>query len=104
AGPHGLLVVTPRLVPAEPGAPGIVRLTLPVGSRAGRAGLAELAAEVVAELRVPTRAGGSLRGALQRIGAHLDVVVTASCTAFEENRRATCRARGSLKLASEAAK
>lgn len=80
---HGLVVVTPLQVTAPAAVPGLIRLTLPVGSRAGKPGLAELAAEVAAELRLPTRAGGSLRGALKRIGAALEVNVAANATSFE---------------------
>jgi predicted Zn-dependent peptidase len=80
---QGLLVLAPRELPAQAGAPGVIRLTLPVGTRAGKTGLAELAAEVVAELRLPTRAGGGLRGGLLRLGASLEVSVAATATAFE---------------------
>jgi len=61
----------------------MLRLSLPVGTGSGKPGLAELAAEVAAELKVPTRPGGSLRGALARLGAALEVQVAVGATSFE---------------------
>lgn len=79
----GMLIVTPHQAHAQAGAPGVLRLTIPVGTRAGKTGLAELAAEAVAELRTPERPGGSLRGDLARLGAALEVNVEASTTTFD---------------------
>lgn len=81
--PGGLMLVAPREFAGYVGGTAMLRLTLPVGTRAGKPGLAELTAHVVADLRLPARPGGSLRGALARLSASLDVHVAAASTSFE---------------------
>lgn len=80
---HGLTLVFPESVPTHAGAVALVQLTVPVGSQVVSPGLAELGAAVTAELRLPRRPGGSLRGALAQLGASLDVLVGPGSTTFE---------------------
>lgn len=79
---HGLSVVFPAVVPAAAGMPAHLCLTLPVGSRVVSPGLAELGAAVASDLRLPRRVGGSLRGALARLGASLETSVAPGATTF----------------------
>lgn len=79
---HGLSLVFPEKVPAATGVSAHLCLTLPVGSKVVSPGLAELGAAVACDLRLPRRVGGSLRGALARLGASLDAHVTSGATTF----------------------